>query len=306
MSSPKLHSLNMKRNYGQSRHGNSWDAAAGFRELVQNLFDGILQTKDLQQHQIRVEEWRDGQLVTVPPPSNPSQDTPTPSTPVPEYGVMVEFYFYQKDDLPPKGRGKKLSPLGYVAWRPSSCPDVLPGIGDVELYNVGRMLASSWSLGSTTKARKKDLIGQFGDGAKIGNCSPIDISFIRALRTKDITGVNAIMKGKPQEGKDYSSWLSNYDRKAIPCELYYHTGNETWAFGYDEFDELSYYVRKSKLVDGVMTQIHHLPWTATDFDRFLFLRPPTSTFPETAEQRAENKTGWVLLDDRHRSKIFVR
>ncbi|EIM82518.1 uncharacterized protein STEHIDRAFT_114416 [Stereum hirsutum FP-91666 SS1] len=80
----------------------------------------------------------------------------------------------------------------------------------------------------------------------------------------------------------------------------------TWAFGYDAFDELSYYARKSKFVDGVMTQIHHLPWTATDFDRFLFLRPPTSTFPETAEQRAENKIGWVLLDERHRSKIFVK
>lgn len=171
MSSPKLHSLNMKRNYGQSRNGkNSWDAAAGFRELVQNLLDGILQTKNLQQHQLRVEEWRDGQLVTAPPASKPSQETPTSSTPVPEYGVTVEFYFYHKDDLPPKGRGKKLlSPLGYVAWRPSSCPDALPGIGDVELYNVGRMLASSWSLGSTTKAKSKNLIGQFGDGAKIGN-----------------------------------------------------------------------------------------------------------------------------------------
>lgn len=296
----------MKRNYGQSRNGkNSWDAAAGFRELIQNLLDGILQTKDLQQYQLRVEEWRNGQLVAPLSLSTnkPSKDSSTPPTPASDDRATVEFYFYHKDDPPPKGRGKRLSPLGYVAWKP--CPEGRPDIGDVELFNVGRMLASSWTLGSTTKKKNENLIGQFGDGAKIGKISP-GFFLLRNVEIDDLTGVNAIMRGASKKRNGYSPWLSGRYGRPIPCELYFHTGKETWAFGYDDDDELSYYARKSKLVDGVMTQILHLPWAATDFDRFLFLRPPTSTLPETAEQRAENNTGWVLLDKGHRSKIFVR
>lgn len=88
--------------------------------------------------------------------------------------------------------------------------------------------------------------------------------------------------------------------------LFYHSGHETWDFTILDSDRYGYYTREvDQYLDGVLTQILLLPWADTDFDRFLLLRPPISTLPETSAGRVKAKLGWVLLDERHHHKIFV-
>lgn len=180
---PKFYSLNIHREYGQARgngDGSSWTPAAGIRELIQNLIDGILQTKRVRQHELRVEEWHDGKLVSADASGIDLLSTHGKQT--------VVFYIYHRDDPPFRSKGPKRWPLGYVAWRPD--PSGRDGIGDLELYNVGRLLPTAWTMGVTTKAGDPDAIGQWGDGAKIGtyvgdkhlrvfSCSTAQYCFIR-------------------------------------------------------------------------------------------------------------------------------
>ncbi|KAI0055757.1 hypothetical protein BV25DRAFT_1832890 [Artomyces pyxidatus] len=147
----KIIDLNIERGYGRSRSASrAWGAAAGLRELIQNLFDGILEYKNLQPHELRVEEVPAGKRVD-----------PT----APFVGECEqEFHLFLYDaNLAAGSTKQQLQPLGYVAWRPSTSNN-----GDLELFNVGQMSKSAWAMGHSTKKKDKKFVGQYGDGAKIG------------------------------------------------------------------------------------------------------------------------------------------
>lgn len=151
----KLQRLNLTRNYCNNP---TWTPKAGFRELIQNVVDGILQAAGLQQHQLRVEEYRDGKLVT---PEEAASASTLPEEPIER--KTVEFFFYRQDTPTPTEEGKKIAPLGYVAWRPD--PKKL-GYGDIELFNIGTMTKIVWSIGYSSKPIGG--AGGHGEGAKLG------------------------------------------------------------------------------------------------------------------------------------------
>lgn len=154
--------LNVKRSYGKA---DGWGPAQGLRELVQNVFDGILEATGLQQHQLLVEEFHNGQFVNTADPTSPPPEASANDT--------IVFYFYRADDQPSASTDKpstrkqaKPPPLGYVAWMPY--PNH-PGFGNIELFNIGKMNVSAWTFGFTTKnASKEKYIGGKGEGAKVG------------------------------------------------------------------------------------------------------------------------------------------
>ncbi|KAA1474362.1 hypothetical protein DENSPDRAFT_840926 [Dentipellis sp. KUC8613] len=245
-----MHGLNMHRDYGKSRSSSStWGSAAGVRELVQNLFDAILDVRHVLPHQIRVEEFHKGKSIVGS----------TSDTELPLNSESVELFLY--DTSIASASDEVSEPVGYVAWKPSLDK---PGFGDLELYNVGSISYSSWYLGGTSKGSKPHLIGQYGDGLKIG--------------------INALMREE--------------------ARVLYHTKHQIWVFGYLR-DHLLFFKKKSRRnVNGVLVQVRNIPWNSLGLDRFLFLRPPKEILC------SDKDTGWtkgcVLLDERHRSHIYVK
>ncbi|KAA1474379.1 hypothetical protein DENSPDRAFT_326921 [Dentipellis sp. KUC8613] len=244
----RMTGLNIHRNYGKSRSSSrTWGAASGIRELVQNLYDAILDVRGIFPHEVRVEELRKGEEVAADAPSLDLSTNP------------LELFLY--DMSRPSAWGMDTKPVGYIAWKPSS---EHAGFGDLELYNVGRMPDTAWCLGGSSKGSNPHLIGQYGDGLKMG---------INALLRED-------------------------------ASVLYHTENDVWVFGYLE-DRLFYHEKKStRCVDGVIVQVRNIPLHSLALDRFLFLRPPTSIL--TYSQVTGWTRGCVLLDDKHRSHIYVK
>ncbi|TFY74460.1 hypothetical protein EWM64_g9552, partial [Hericium alpestre] len=152
----RFHHLNMNREYGVSRNPKSnWDSKAGVRELIQNMIDGTMQARNLRLRDIRVEEMYNGRPITA-------EDISTMSTMPPCHPLEI-FLYDQKAAASTSGGGKP-RPVAYAAWRPSTGK---AGYGDLELYNVGQITVSAWTMGGSTKKNNPDLIGQYGDGLKI-------------------------------------------------------------------------------------------------------------------------------------------
>lgn len=134
-SGPK--NLNISRWYGRR---DVWTPTAGFRELVQNLWDGVMETYDLAPDDIIVQET------------------------TPEKRGAFSFKIQRVDcldtDRNTPGRGL----LAEIKWRPQD---------KLQLINYGvRLSRDILGLGDTTKrdrmGRAKHLIGGHGEGLKIG------------------------------------------------------------------------------------------------------------------------------------------
>lgn len=140
------------REYGAST--GVWRSVAGVRELIQNLYDGILEAKELESHsQLRVEEFSNGERA---PSCAKHPESHPPAT-------HVQSFLYDVDDTTHR-------PLGHVAWKPNKED---PSLADLELFNAGTVSWGSWAFGGSTKGDDPKFIGEHGDGAKMGALFPM-------------------------------------------------------------------------------------------------------------------------------------
>jgi hypothetical protein len=142
----KLYDTNVMSLYGDY---STWPPSAGIRELVQNFFDGLQEKLKLRPYDILVDEHRNDRLVV---PSDPRAE--------PEID-KIEFFFYRKAECVGKQRGAR---IGWISWRPDGA-----GGGRMELFNLADPLTiDHLVIGYSSKSTNRDLIGQHGEGFKIG------------------------------------------------------------------------------------------------------------------------------------------
>lgn len=153
--------LNISQGYGKE---DAWTRTAGLRELIQNMFDGILshlRTEDpnANPRDIEVNEVHSytgpgrlkGSLMHV------------------QFGQTITFEFRHRQDqtiVPSKRKGKtKVDlPLGWFSFKALQY-----GSCHLELYNGGLpiKLEECLTFGNTSKEGKTGFIGQHGDGMKM-------------------------------------------------------------------------------------------------------------------------------------------
>ncbi len=161
----------MRKSYGRRV---AWPPSAGIREIIQNLFDAILSTNDLEPHEVEVVEIREipGGDVSIVEGGAPTDNS---WSEVP--GAILQFVFMKKEAKKPTSKttttSKKLVAnvrnvaLGWIHWKMD-----YNGRGDVEFYNTGEPITfKHLRMGESSKADDPKLIGQHGDGLKLGESS---------------------------------------------------------------------------------------------------------------------------------------
>lgn len=157
----KRKDLNISQHYGKE---DTWTRTAGLRELIQNMFDGILS-------HLRTEDPnfnpRDIEVNEVHSPTDPRQSKR--SLMRVQFGQTITFEFRHRQDqatVPSKRKGKaKVDlPLGWFSFKALQY-----GYCHLELYNGGSPieLGECLTFGNTSKEGKSGFIGQHGDGMKM-------------------------------------------------------------------------------------------------------------------------------------------
>ncbi|KAF9018748.1 hypothetical protein BDZ89DRAFT_338246 [Hymenopellis radicata] len=270
--------LNLLQNYGDY-----WPREAGLRELVQNMWDGCMQFCHGSPDDIAVSvvhkdkegpshafdwgildpSWSQhlelGETITVvfrvkghldPPP------LPQPGGPVPagQLGRKGDCGIWSDSRL-----------LGWLGLRAAA-----RNTFEIELFDIHEPLTlSKMRFGATTKAKSRVLVGQHGDGLKMG--------------------INAIIR----EGTANGGLVPN-----LSC----FTGTKQWEFEYNEVQDLSLEVietvANTPFVPGVLTRIVDFPRDIVDLGHFLFIRPP--------QKCLTTARGSILRDTHLSSRIYIK
>lgn len=166
--------LNISQGYGKKV---AWPRSAGLRELIQNMFDGILahlresEGDNVSPRDIEVQE------------TNPAsvEQRPNQHMPFLPSGTKITFEFRRRKDpvaVPAKRKGKAtdIPLLGWISIR------IQYHTCDLELYNRGTPLdLDCLTFGHTSKEGQSGFIGQHGDGMKMVSPSKAALRNIKSI-----------------------------------------------------------------------------------------------------------------------------